>query len=83
MPLVLTEEQEMLRDAARGFLDEKAPVSALRKLRDANDETGFDRNLWKEMAEMGWSASSWTKSMGALILGLSAPACWRKKWDEH
>ena len=55
MPLVLTEEQEMLRDSARGFLDEKAPVSALRKLRDTNDETGFSRDLWKEMAEMGWA----------------------------
>ena len=55
MPLVLTEEQEMLRDSARGFLDEKAPVAALRKLRDTNDETGFDRDLWKEMAEMGWA----------------------------
>ena len=55
MPLVLNEEQEMLRESARGFLDEKAPVSALRKLRDSNDETGFDRGLWKEMAEMGWA----------------------------
>jgi acyl-CoA dehydrogenase len=55
MALVLTEEQEMLRESARGFLDEKAPVSALRKLRDANDETGFSRDLWKEMAEMGWA----------------------------
>lgn len=55
MPLILTEEQEMLRDAARGFLDEKAPVAALRKLRDAKDETGFSRDLWKEMAEMGWA----------------------------
>ncbi len=55
MPLVLTEEQEMLRDSARGFLDEKAPVSALRKLRDDDDATGFSRPLWKEMAEMGWA----------------------------
>lgn len=55
MPLVLTEEQEMLRSSARGFLDEKAPVRALRKLRDDNDETGFSRDLWKEMAEMGWA----------------------------
>ena len=53
MPLVLTEEQEMLRESAQGFLAEKAPVSALRKLRDERNETGFDRNLWKEMAEMG------------------------------
>jgi acyl-CoA dehydrogenase len=55
MPLVLTEEQEMLRESARGFLDEKAPVSALRKLRDENNTDGFDRGLWKEMAEMGWA----------------------------
>ncbi len=55
MPLVLTEEQQMLRDSARGFLDEKAPVAALRKLRDDGNEDGFDRGLWKEMAEMGWA----------------------------
>ncbi|HXI87626.1 MAG TPA: acyl-CoA dehydrogenase family protein, partial [Parvularculaceae bacterium] len=55
MPLVLTEEQEMLRESARGFLDEKAPVAALRKLRDSNDPTGFSKSLWKEMAEMGWA----------------------------
>ena len=55
MALVLNEEQEMLRDSARGFLDEKAPVSALRKLRDDKDTTGFSRDLWKEMAEMGWA----------------------------
>ncbi|MEM9617347.1 MAG: acyl-CoA dehydrogenase [Pseudomonadota bacterium] len=55
MPLVLNEEQEMLRESARGFLDEKAPVSALRKLRDENSRDGFDRDLWKEMAEMGWA----------------------------
>ena len=55
MPLVLNEEQQMLKDSARGFLDEKAPVAALRKLRDENDPNGFSRDLWKEMAEMGWA----------------------------
>lgn len=55
MPLILNEEQEMLRDSARGFLAEKAPVSALRKLRDHDNKDGFDRDLWKEMAEMGWA----------------------------
>lgn len=55
MPLILTEEQEMLKSAARGFLDERAPVKALRQLRDSNDETGYSRDLWKEMAEMGWA----------------------------
>lgn len=55
MALTYTEEQEMLRESARGFLEEKAPVAALRKLRDTNDATGFSRDLWKEMAQMGWA----------------------------
>lgn len=55
MPLILNEEQEMLQESARGFLTEKAPVAALRKLRDEKSEEGFSRALWKEMAEMGWA----------------------------
>ena len=55
MPLVLTEEQEMLAEAARGFLSENAPVAALRKLRDERSEDGFSRDLWRELAEMGWA----------------------------
>lgn len=55
MPLVLNDEQQMLQDAARGFVEEKSPVSALRKLRDDNDPNCFDTGLWKEMGEMGWA----------------------------
>ncbi len=55
MALVLTEEQSLLKESARGFLDEKAPVSALRKLRDDRSEAGFSRELWREMAQMGWA----------------------------
>ncbi|MEQ8749002.1 MAG: acyl-CoA dehydrogenase family protein [Amphiplicatus sp.] len=69
MPLVLTEEQEMLRDSARGFLDEKAPVAALRKLRDSNDETGFSRSLWKEMAEQGWAGILFEEEFGGADFG--------------
>ncbi len=43
MTLLLTEEQEMLRDSARDFLRENAPVSQLRKLRDSHDPAGFSR----------------------------------------
>lgn len=69
MPLILNEEQEMLRDSARGFLAEKAPVSALRKLRDTNDEVGFDRGLWKEMAEMGWAGVMVDEEFGGAGFG--------------
>src|ERR1700710_2705412 len=55
MALVLTEEQSMLRDSARGLISDKAPGSHLRQLRDAKDETGFSRDLWKAVAEMGFT----------------------------
>ena len=53
---ILNEEQTMLRDAARGWVADKAPVTALRKLRDTGGwKTGYDPAAWKEMAEMGWT----------------------------
>jgi len=52
---VLTEEQSMLRDSAREWVQEKAPVSAFRKVRDSKSETGFDPAAFAEMAEMGWA----------------------------
>lgn len=55
MSLVLTEDQLMFRDAAKRFAAERAPVAQLRKLRDDNDPVGFSRELWKEMADMGWA----------------------------
>ncbi|MEQ1889818.1 MAG: acyl-CoA dehydrogenase family protein [Alphaproteobacteria bacterium] len=55
MALVLNEDQVQLKDAARSFIQDKAPVSAFRKLRDSNDPDGFDRKLWKEMAGLGWA----------------------------
>ncbi|MEX0643847.1 MAG: acyl-CoA dehydrogenase family protein [Parvularculaceae bacterium] len=69
MPLVLSEEQELLREQARGFLDEKASVSALRKLRDTNDKTGFSRDLWKEMAELGWAGILVEEEFGGADFG--------------
>lgn len=51
--LVLNDEQQMLKDAAKGFLSEQAPVSQLRQLRDSQDATGFSRDLWQQMVDMG------------------------------
>jgi acyl-CoA dehydrogenase len=55
MSLVLNEDQQMFRDATKRFAAERAPVAQLRKLRDQNDGVGFDRDVWKEMAQMGWA----------------------------
>ncbi len=45
----------MLQDAAAGFLGENAPVTAFRALRDDKAADGFSRDLWAEMAQMGWA----------------------------
>ncbi len=55
MPLYLNDEQVMLRDAARDFLADTAPVAHRRALRDADDPTGFSRDLWRRFAEMGFT----------------------------
>jgi alkylation response protein AidB-like acyl-CoA dehydrogenase len=52
---VLTEEQTMLRDAAKGWTQDSAPIGALRKLRDAGSKQSFDPATWSEMGAMGWA----------------------------
>src|SRR5579871_6000023 len=53
MAFVLTEEQQMLRDSAKAFAEEKLPIAQLRALRAKGGE--FDRSAWKEMAELGFA----------------------------
>ncbi len=52
---VLTEEQTMLRDAARAWVQEKAPVGALRKARDSGSLLGYAPEAFADMAAMGWA----------------------------
>jgi len=47
MALVLTEEQELLRDTARDFVAGRAPLKRVRALRDGADSDGFSRDLWR------------------------------------
>ncbi len=53
MALVLNEEQQLLRDSAKTFLQECSPVEGLRNLRDSGEE--WSPVLWADMAEMGWT----------------------------
>jgi alkylation response protein AidB-like acyl-CoA dehydrogenase len=69
MLLVLTEEQSMLRDSARGLIGDKAPVAHLRQLRDGKDATGFSRDLWRAFAEMGFSGLLVPEQFGGSGLG--------------
>jgi alkylation response protein AidB-like acyl-CoA dehydrogenase len=67
MPLYLTEDQTMLRDTAKPFIADAAPVKHLRSLRE--DATGFSRDLWKQFAEMGFTGIMVPEANGGLGLG--------------
>ncbi len=69
MPLVLNEEQRLLRDTAREFLAGNAPVSQLRRLRDERDALGYDPGLWKQMADLGWASIILPEQYGGLDFG--------------
>lgn len=69
MPLVLNEEQTMLKDAAKDFCTNNTPITQLRRLRDEKDETGFDRNTWAQMVELGWAGIIIPEDFGGLGFG--------------
>jgi alkylation response protein AidB-like acyl-CoA dehydrogenase len=64
---ILTEEQTMLRDAAKSFVAEKSPVTHFRKLRDSGKT--HDPALWREMCDMGWSGILIPEEYGGSGLG--------------
>jgi alkylation response protein AidB-like acyl-CoA dehydrogenase len=52
MKLTLTEEQEMLKKTARDFLVDKCSKKFVKQMEES--ETGYSRELWQEMAVLGW-----------------------------
>jgi len=60
-------EQYLARDSAREFLVERLPASRLRQLLDT--DTGFDREVWRGLAELGWMSVLVPEPHGGLGLG--------------
>ena len=52
MEFTLSDDAGMIQKVARDYLREKCPGSFLREM--MQDETGFSRAMWKEIAELGW-----------------------------
>jgi alkylation response protein AidB-like acyl-CoA dehydrogenase len=71
MQLVLTEDQELLAQTARDFVAEHSPVKRVRDLRDSGDEVGFSRDLWRQMAELGWVGIPFPEVFGGAEMGLA------------
>ena len=71
MALVLTEDQEILAQSARDFVRDRSPVSRARALRDAGDEVGFSRDLWRAMGGLGWPGILIPEDYGGAGMGLA------------
>ncbi|MDC0069124.1 acyl-CoA/acyl-ACP dehydrogenase [Gammaproteobacteria bacterium] len=69
MPLVLNEDQNMLKDSAKNFCSDNTPITQLRRLRDEKDESGFDRDTWRQMVELGWAGITVPEDFGGLGFG--------------
>jgi alkylation response protein AidB-like acyl-CoA dehydrogenase len=62
MNLDFTEEQLMLREAARDFLVKKFPKKVVREFEES--ETGYSPEIWKEIAELGWTGLVFPEKYG-------------------
>jgi len=69
LSLIRNDEQRMLSRTSRELVRSRAPVKRLRAFRDADDALGFSRELWSEMAELGWLGLQIPESLGGLGLG--------------
>jgi alkylation response protein AidB-like acyl-CoA dehydrogenase len=52
MDVGLNEEQELLKNSARDFLEKQCPEAHVRAMEA--DEKGYSPELWRKIAELGW-----------------------------
>lgn len=65
----LNEEQNLIRDQARAWVEKRAPVKRFRALRDSAEDACIDTELWSDMVEMGWTGILVPEEYGGTDLG--------------
>ena len=71
MKLVLSEEEQFLKDTAKNFADERTPISHFRSLRDSNDPKLWDKDIWSEMVKLGWPGILIPEEFGGSNFGVT------------
>jgi alkylation response protein AidB-like acyl-CoA dehydrogenase len=66
MNFEFSEEQNLLREQAQGFLGENSPMSVARAVLESGGDADLD--LWRKIAEMGWTAVVIPEEFGGLGL---------------
>lgn len=68
MDVLLTEEQEMVRDSARMFLQDHCSTKLVRQMEV--DPLGYCPDLWRRAAELGWQGMALPEAYGGSGLPL-------------
>ena len=68
MNLDFSDDQKLLRDTARDFLAERAPLSLCREVLEKGDPAA-SQALWSELAEMGWLGTTIPEAHGGAGFG--------------
>src|SRR5215472_6491255 len=64
MYLALSEEQKMLAQTVRRFVEKEVPSAKVRQI--MTTESAFDEHLWQRMAEQGWMSLTVPVEFGGL-----------------
>ncbi|HEX5501641.1 MAG TPA: acyl-CoA dehydrogenase family protein [Thermomicrobiales bacterium] len=68
MDFDFSEEQSLLRNVAREFLTEQCPVAHVRAMME--DATGYDKGIYRQMADLGLLGLPFPESYGGSGLGM-------------
>ncbi len=68
MDLGLDEQQDLLKNFARDFLEKECPEAVVREMEE--DEKGYSPELWGKMAEQGWMGLIIPEEHGGVGWGL-------------
>ena len=69
MDVLLSEEEQMVKNLAREFLEGECPPSLARAMEQ--DDLGYPPGLWKQMADLGWFGMSLPEAYGGQGLPLA------------
>ena len=69
MDILPSEEEQMVKNAAREFLEAECPPTIARAME--KDELGYPPDLWNQMAELGWFGISLPEEYGGQGLPLT------------
>ncbi len=68
MNFALSEEQNMLQEMAKQFVNRESSLRRIRQLRE--DELGFSREVYGKMAELGWLGMIFPEARGGQEMGM-------------